>query len=146
LDRKLLSTASIMAKRDLNLINTPPLKARRKELRNNPTAAETVLWKYLQRRQILGKKFRRQYSIGRYIVDFFCFECDIAIELDGAPHFRELREDYEAQRTAFLQGQGIQLIRFENRIIYENIEAVLETIREAIRTRGCLTSPAAPIS
>jgi len=104
-----------MAKRDLHLTNTPPLKARRKELRNNPTAAEAVLWNYLRRRQLLGKKFRRQYSIGRYIVDFFCFECDFAIELDGAPHFRELRDDYEAERTAFLRGQGIQVIRSSKR-------------------------------
>jgi very-short-patch-repair endonuclease len=124
-----------MAKRDINLINTPPLKARRKELRNNPTPAEAILWKYLQCRQILGKKFRRQYSIGRYIVDFFCVECDIALELDGAPHFWDLQEEYEAERTAFLEGLGIKLIRFENRIVYQNIDAVLETIREAMRNR-----------
>src|SRR6266850_7894882 len=115
-----------MAKRDLNLINTPPLKARRRELRHNPTAAETTLWKHLQGRQILGKKFRRQYSVGRYIVDFFCVECDIAVELDGAPHFRELRAEYEAERTTFLHGLGIELVRFENRMVHENIEAVLE--------------------
>jgi very-short-patch-repair endonuclease len=125
-----------MAKRDINLINIPPLKARRRELRNNPTAAEAILWKHLQRRQLLGKKFRRQYSIGRYIVDFFCFEYDLAVELDGAPHFRELGAKYEGERTAFLQGVGIELIRFENKIVYENIEAVLETIREAIRRRS----------
>jgi len=125
-----------MAKRDINLINIPPLKARRRELRNNPTAAEAILWKHLQRRQLLGKKFRRQYSIGRYIVDFFCVECDLAVELDGAPHFRELGAEYEGERTAFLQGVGIELIRFENKIVYENIEAVLETIREAIRRRS----------
>jgi len=125
-----------MRKRDLNLINTPPLKERRKELRNNPTAAESVLWAHLQRKQILGKKFRRQYSIGRYIVDSFCVECDIAVELDGSPHFAELIADYEAERTAFLQGQGIEIIRFENRMVFENIEAVLETIREAIRRRS----------
>jgi len=124
-----------MAKRDLNLINIPPLKGRRRELRNNPTAAETILWLHLQRRQMLGKKFRRQYSIGRYIVDFFCFECDIAVEVDGAPHFAELKVEYEADRTAFLEGLGIELIRFENRMIYENLEAVLETIRVAIRKR-----------
>ena len=88
---------------------------------------------------MLGKKFRRQFSISRYIVDFFCVDCGIAIELDGAPHFRELNVEYEARRTAFLTELGIQVIRFENRIIHENIEAVLETIREAI-----LTSPAAP--
>src|SRR6266480_2794432 len=102
-----------MAKRDLDSINIPPLKARRRELRNNPTPGEAILWKHLQRRQMLGKKFRRQYSIGRYIVDFFCVECDIGVELDGAPHFRELR--------------------FENRTVHHNIQAVLETIREAIR-------------
>src|SRR5262245_23306507 len=124
-----------MPKRDLSSINIPPLKARRKELRNNPTPAEATLWKHLQRRQILGKKFRRQYSIGRYIVDFFCVECDIAVELDGAPHFRELGAEYDGERTLFLQGLGIEILRFENRVVRENIEAVLETIREAMRTR-----------
>src|SRR5438552_19188504 len=125
-----------MGKRDLNSINTPPLKARRRELRNDPTPAEAILWQHLRRRQILGKKFRRQYSIGRYIVDFFCVECDIAVELDGVPHFQELKVDYEAERTAFLESLGIQIIRFENRIVYENVEAVLETIREAILLLG----------
>jgi len=124
-----------MAKHDVNLMNVPPLKARRRELRNNPTPAEATLWKYLQRRQLLGRKFRRQYSIGRYIVDFFCVECDVAVELDGAPHFRELGAEYEAERTAFLEGLGIEVIRFENRVVYKNIEAVLETIREAVLKR-----------
>ena len=125
-----------MAKRDLNLINIPPLKARRRELRNNPTPAEAALWQYLRRRQILGKRFRRQYSIGRYIVDFFCVECDMAIELDGAPHFQELEAEYDGERTAFLREQGIEIIRFENRVVHENVEAVLETIREAVRNRS----------
>jgi very-short-patch-repair endonuclease len=115
--------------------NIPPLRNRRKELRNNGTAAEAVLWKHLQRRQLLGKKFRRQHSINRYIVDFFCVECAIAIELDGAPHFSELGEEYEAERTRFLEAEGIVILRFENRILYQNIEAVLETIREAVRKR-----------
>ena len=90
---------------------------------------------------MLGKKFRRQYSIGRYIVDFFCVECDIGVELDGAPHFRELRAEYEAERAAFLQGLGIELIRFENRTVHQNIQAVLETIREAIRNRTASDLP-----
>jgi very-short-patch-repair endonuclease len=125
-----------MVKRDLNLINIPPLEERRKELRNKPTEPEMLLWKYLRGRQILGKKFRRQYSIGRYVVDFFCVKCDIAIELDGAPHFAELKEDYEAERTAFLERQGVQIIRFENRVLYDNLEAVLETIKAAIRNKS----------
>src|ERR1051326_6734816 len=128
-----------MAKPDLSSSNIPPLKGRRKELRNNPTPAEAILWKYLQRRRMLGKKFRRQFSISRYIVDFLCVDCGIAIELDGAPHFRELKAEYEAERTAFLTALGIEIIRFENRIVYENIDAVLEAIRESIRNRDCLT-------
>jgi very-short-patch-repair endonuclease len=59
-----------MRKLDTNLTNIPPLKKRRRELRNNPTPAEAVLWKYLCKKQILGKKFRRQYSVGKYVVDF----------------------------------------------------------------------------
>jgi very-short-patch-repair endonuclease len=125
-----------MAKKRHPLLNFPQYKARRRELRNDPTAAEAILWRYLQKRQLLGRKFRRQCSIGRYIVDFFCPECDLAIELDGAPHFGELGEEYEAQRAAFLKEMGFEVIRFENRIVAHNIEAVLETIREAIRSRS----------
>ena len=95
-----------MAKGDLSSTNIPPLKARRKELRSNPTPAEAILWKHLQRRRMLGKKFRRQFSISRYIVDFFCVDCGIAIELDGAPHFRELRTEYEAGRNCISDGIG----------------------------------------
>ena len=131
-----------MGLKDRSLVNPRPLKTRRKELRKNPTAAETVLREHLQRRQLLGKKFRRQYGIGRYIVDFFCPELNIAIELDGAPHFRELLADYEAERTAFLMGLGIEILRFENRIVYRNLEAVLDAIRDAIRLRDL--PPAAP--
>ena len=125
-----------MTKRERSLINLRELKTRRRELRNDPTPEEAALWTHLKGRQILGKKFRRQCSIGRYIADFFCFECDIAIELDGAVHFRELGEEYEGRRTLFLQGLGIEVLRFENHVIRENMEAVLETIREAIRNRS----------
>jgi len=113
--------------------NIPPLRNRRKELRNNGTAAEAVLWKHLQGRQLLGKKFRRQHSISRYIVEFFCVECDIAIELDGARHFSELGEEYDAERTRFLEAQGIVILRFENRSLFTLRQC--STIREAVRKR-----------
>ena len=116
--------------------NLPHLKSRRKELRNKATAAEAVLWKNLQQGQLLGKKFRRQHSIGRFIVDFFCADCDIAVELDGAAHYSVLRDEYEGERTAYLEGQGIEILRFENRLVWEHIEVVLEAIREAIRRRS----------
>ena len=128
-----VSPSLAMSDRTSSDDNIPPLRNRRKELRNNGTAAEAALWKHLQRRQLLGKKFRRQHRINRYIVDFFCVECDIAIELDGAPHFSELGEEYEAE--------GIVILRFENRVLYQNIEAVLETIREAVRKREVTDRP-----
>jgi very-short-patch-repair endonuclease len=62
-------------------------------------------------------------------------ECKVAIELDGAPHYSILHEDYEAERTAFLESQGIEILRFENRMVFENLEVVLEMIREAVRRR-----------
>src|SRR5262245_43658358 len=122
-----------MTDRPRSLYNNPKKKDKRKELRNEGTAAEAVLWKYLQKRQLLGKKFRRQYSIGPYIVDFYCPECSLIVELDGARHFSMLREDYEFERTSYLQRQGLQILRFENRVLRENADSVLETIREAVR-------------
>lgn len=67
------------------------------------------------------------------MVDFFCVDSNLAIELDGQSHYEILREDYEAERTKFLESQGIEILRFENRLVFENIEAVLETIRDALR-------------
>jgi very-short-patch-repair endonuclease len=125
-----------MRKLDTDLTNIPPLEKRRRELRNNPTPAEGVLWSRLRRKQLLGKKFRRQYSVGKYVVDFYCHECTLAIELDGQRHYEAWRQDYEAERTAYLQGVGIKILRFENRVLYENMEGVLEDIREAVRGAG----------
>jgi very-short-patch-repair endonuclease len=104
----------------------------RRELRNSLTAAEAVLWRSLKGRQLLGKKFRRQVGIGRYIVDFYCPECRLVIELDGAAHFSISIDDYETERTKYLEGQSLKVIRFENKELYDDIEAVLETIKEAL--------------
>ena len=132
-----------MRKRDN--ANIPTLKARRRQMRHDGTAAEAVLWKFLQRRQLLGKKFRRQYSIGSYILDFFCFECDLAIELDGAPHFRDsLNDEYDLRRAEFLKEQGIRVIRFENKRLYQDVQAVLAEIREAVRSQERSAHPGRP--
>jgi very-short-patch-repair endonuclease len=124
-----------MGNRPRSIYNNPKRTEKREGLRNEGTAAEAVLWTYLQKRQLLGKKFRRQYSIGPYIVDFYCPECSLVVEVDGARHFSMLREDYELERTRYLLGQGLQILRFENRVLRENAESVLEGIREAIRKR-----------
>ena len=118
------------------LYNTRAKQSQRRNLRNSSTAAEAVLWKHLQR-QLLGKKFRRQESIGPYIADFFCTECRLVVELDGAPHFSILKDPYEARPTEYLEQLGIRIIRFENRTVYENLEGVLKTIRQNLSTEHC---------
>ena len=112
----------------------------RRQLRNSLTAPEAVLWKFLQRRQLDGKKFRRQISIGRYIVDFYCPECRLVIELDGERHFSITIHEYEAERTKFLEGQGLKVIRFENKHLRENIDDVLQVIRENLKIEKLLGS------
>ena len=104
------------------------LRKRRRELRKNLTPSEAALWQMLRKRKLEGRKFRRQHSIGPYIVDFFCYEENLAIELDGAPHDDPTRADYDGERTAFLNEQGVQVIRFENRDVFEQPDVVLDAI------------------
>ena len=108
----------------------------RKQLRKTLTPAEAVLWRRLKGRQLLGKKFRRQHSVGRYIVDFYCPECRVAIELDGAGHFSITIDEYEMSRTRYLEESGITIVRFENRDLLENLEGALEKIKEVLRGVG----------
>lgn len=108
------------------LHNRKSLKKRRQQLRNNCTRAEARLWFYLKESKLKGRKFRRQHSIGPFIVDFYCPEERLIIELDGAIH--EMRQDYDASRTRFLESYGFRVIRFENRDIFEIPQAVLDAI------------------
>ena len=121
-----------MSKRRSGTYNTQSQKKFRKELRNSLTAAEAVLWQNLKGSQLLGRKFRRQASIGRYTVDFYCPECGLVIELDGERHFSITIDKYEAERTKYLEAEALRVIRFENKELYENLEGVLETIKEAL--------------
>jgi very-short-patch-repair endonuclease len=121
-----------MPPRRSGIYNTRSNKNFRKQLRNSLTAAEAVLWQNLRGRQLLGKKFRRQVSIGRYIVDFYCPEAGLVIELDGDRHFSITIDEYEAQRTKYLEEESLRIIRFENKELYQNLEGVLETIKEAL--------------
>ena len=115
--------------------NRKEKKPKRRELRSVATPAEATLWKHLQRRGLSDRKFRRQHSIGPYIVDFYCPECRLVVELDGEPHFEIIADPYEAERTRYLEQLGIRIVRFENRLVFEALEAVLETIREALLRR-----------
>ncbi len=104
--------------------------ARARELRKNPTQAESVLWKHLRYRQLDGHKFRRQVSIGPYIADFVSLENRLIIEVDGGHHPDQ--EIYDAERTIWLQSQGFRVLRFWNNQVLQDIEGVKEAILKAL--------------
>ncbi len=112
--------------------NLKYLKSTRKKLRNEATDAEKLLWNSLKHRQLAGHKFRRQHSIDRYILDFYCPQHKLAIELDGGGHFTQTAIDYDEQRTAFLNSLEIQVLRFTNEEIMKNLGGALERIKEIL--------------
>lgn len=109
------------------LKNWHKLRTRRKELRNNPTPAEKYLWQFLKHKKI-GLKFRRQYSIGSYIVDFVCLDAHIIIEVDGSIHNSPEAQEYDKQRSDFLQECGYSVYRFKNEDVLFNTPAVIDAI------------------
>ncbi|MCI0419785.1 MAG: endonuclease domain-containing protein [Acidobacteria bacterium] len=104
------------------LHNVPQLKERRRQKRNSLTPAEALLWKNLQRSQVGGRKFRRQHSVGPYVVDFCCPACRLAVELDGQGHFDSTRSEYDVKRMRFLEENGIRVVRFENRQVLNRLK------------------------
>jgi len=108
----------------------PESKYNRKELRKNLTPAEAFLWKQLQAKKLEGRKFRRQHGIENYIVDFYCAEEALIIELDGDVHMNPTAEEYDLKRTEYLEKLGFKIIRFENKMVFENLPSVILEIRE----------------
>lgn len=110
--------------------NRKSTKEIRRNLRHSLTPAEAALWKALQGSKMAGQKFRRQHSIGNYVVDFYCPECKPAIELDGERHFNSIASEYDLRRTEFLNRCHIRVLQFEDRAVFEHPEGVLEAIRK----------------
>ena len=117
------------------LFNNRSLKALRKKLRNNSTSAEASLWNILKSSQIMGMKFRRQHSIGPYVLDFYCPEIKLAIELDGQSHMNHLAEEHDEKRSSFLSNAGIDIIRFENKRVFEAPGDIVSEIKEFVRVK-----------
>src|SRR5690606_27888559 len=98
------------------------LKARL--LRNKMTSAEKILWSYLQNKKFGGYKFRRQHPLHVFIVDFYCHELGLIIEVDGAYHETKAQKEQDEKRTELLKFQGLTVIRFSNEEVTTNIDVV----------------------
>ena len=108
------------------------MKSLARTLRRNATDAERLLWKHLRDRRLAGRKFRRQYVIEPYIVDFICLEVGLIVEADGGQHVEQTKDD--TKRTAFLESLGYTVMRFWNHEIQGDIDAVLERIHYFLNT------------
>ena len=127
------------------------LVLRARENRKNPTPAETLIWnKVLRHRQFQAYKFLRQKPLGHYIVDFYCAELRLVIEIDGDSHARQV--EYDEKRSDFLRGLGLSVLRYANRDVLQNIEGVFLDLQSRIQGlckgpdsfppgRGKLSSP-----
>lgn len=115
------------------IYNKSSEKEKRRSLRNNMPPAEQLLWARLRRRQVEGVKFRRQYSIGPFVVDFYVPELRLAIEVDGPSHFTPETKVYDTERQGFIESFGNRFLRFTNRQVYQELDAVVEAIAFTIR-------------
>ncbi len=118
------------------IFNKKELKPRRKELRNNSTYAEVYFWQQVKSRQLEGRKFRRQTSIGSFVVDFYCPEEKLVVELDGDVHFNEEAIEYDKERTEYIESLGLRVIRFENNEVLKNTEFVLNKIKACFKNNS----------
>ncbi len=121
--------------------NVNYLKERRRELRNNLTPAEAALWRELKGSALGGRKFRRQHSIENYIVDFYCPQEKLVIELDGEVHNDPMQAEYDTARSERLKLLGNKILRFENNIMFNDMEGVLRTIQENFDSESTTLSP-----
>ena len=112
------------------LHNLHSLKPVRKHLRHNTTSAEATLWTILKNKQVSDYKFRRQHSVGKYVLDFFCPLLQLAIELDGESHADLINIARDADRDDWLKQQGITVFRYENCRVFEYPEVIKKDILE----------------
>ena len=123
-----------MAQSNGHINNLHYLKTYRKNLRSNMTPAEATLWLALKNKQLEGRRFRRQFSVGNYILDFYCPSEKIAIELDGHHHFTDAGFQKDLIRDDYLEAQGIRVLRFENETVFQNLEGILEVVKRNFKT------------
>ncbi|WP_194727015.1 endonuclease domain-containing protein [Noviherbaspirillum malthae] len=106
-----------------------------REMRTGMTDAEALMWKLLRNRRVADAKFRRQHPMGRFILDFYCDEKKLAVEIDGGQHADAV--DYDQARDAWLRQSGVRVLRFWNNQVLTETEAVMEVIYAALVGEGC---------
>jgi very-short-patch-repair endonuclease len=116
-------------------------KEKRRQLRRDQTPAETLVWRYLRNRLSKNCKFRRQYSVDRYIIDFYSPEIKLAIEIDGDVHDLPEQKEHDKIRQKYLEEYGIIFLRIRNEELFGNTNKAFEKIEEAIMG---LTRPMKP--
>jgi len=115
------------------IYNKASEKEKRRLLRKNMPKVEVIMWSKLKQKQLLGYRFRRQYSVGSYVIDFFCPELKLAIEIDGTSHFKDGAEYYDSNRQESIEQLGIKFLRFNNAEVYKNLNGVLEVIVDNVQ-------------
>jgi very-short-patch-repair endonuclease len=118
-----------MALRQTIRNTAPELIAYARTMREEPTPAEAILWEALRGRRLGGLKFRRQHPINAYILDFWCPECRLVVELDGAIHEQQDQREHDKMRQRHLEAYGYTVLRFSNEEVLNNLPRVLQIIR-----------------
>ncbi len=116
------------------------LKQRSRQLRNNSTLSEILMWNQLKGKKVRGCQFMRQKPIGQYIVDFYCSKLRLVIEIDGESHAG--RERYDAERSEYLESLGLTVLRFADGDVKRNMEGIVRVLHDYIDRRvGTNTTP-----
>jgi very-short-patch-repair endonuclease len=101
--------------------------------RLNNTPAEAALWEAIRLKKLDGFRFRNQHAIGAYVVDFYCHEAKLAVEVDGEYHAEPNQKEYDEDRTMRIEAAGVKILRFTNHEVLTNLEAVLVKIRVCLK-------------
>jgi len=102
----------------------------------NATDAENKLWSAVRRKQIGGLRFRRQFVLGPYFVDFVCLPARLVVEVDGSQHFDEKQLEHDRRRTAWLAREGFRVLRFLNNDVLKNLDDVIRVVSEIALERA----------
>ncbi len=117
-------------------------EVKRKKLRQNSTYTEKIVWMNLRNRRMLGYKFKRQYSVDKYIIDFYCPELKFAIEVDGISHHSVVKQIYDKERQKYLESYGIRFIRITDEELVGNTNKAFDRIENAMKE---LSKPPSPL-